>query len=146
MLYKFHPIKHQKDLKLNQLLLWQNYLKYTFVQSLNTIYKFGHPFKKVINKFESVQRNFTGLICSRSNISHSSYNDRLAKLGLRSLSTAGVGKLRPAKGKSAALEHSHFLNGMRPVKENFAAREHSNVARWMKLYFKNIKCLFCNLV
>ena len=44
------------------------------------------PFvKKDINKIESVQRNFTRLICNRCNISDSSYNERLVKLGLRSL-------------------------------------------------------------
>ena len=41
--------------------------------------------KKYINKVESVQRNFTRLICSRCNISNTSYNDRLVKLGLKSL-------------------------------------------------------------
>ena len=44
------------------------------------------PFvKKDINKIEPVQRNFTRLICNRCNISDSSYNERLVKLGLRSL-------------------------------------------------------------
>ena len=32
-----------------------------------------------------MQRNFTRLICSRCNISDTSYNDRLVKLGLKSL-------------------------------------------------------------
>ena len=83
-LHKFHLIKYQKVLKLIQLLFWQNNLKYTLVLSLNTIPKFGHP-KKKINKIESVQRNFTRFVCSRCNISNTSYNDRLVKLGLKYL-------------------------------------------------------------
>ena len=55
------------------------------ILSLNTIPKFFTLFKKDINEIESVQRNFTGLICSRCNISNTSYNDRLIKLGLKSL-------------------------------------------------------------
>ena len=41
-------------------------------------------------------------------------------------SSSGVGKLRPAKGKSAAREHDFFMNDMWPAKENFATREHVN--------------------
>ena len=48
----------------------------------------------------------------------------------------GVGKLRPAKGKSVAREYVIFLNGMRPPKQNFAARDLVNVARRAKIYFK----------
>ena len=39
-------------------------------------------------------------------------------------STAGVGKLRPAKEKSAAGEHVFFLNAMWPAKDKFLACEH----------------------
>ena len=41
--------------------------------------------KKDINKIESVQRSFTRHICSRCNISYTSYNDRMIKFGLKSL-------------------------------------------------------------
>ena len=41
--------------------------------------------KKNINKIESVQRNFTRLVCNRCNIPNNSYSDRLIKLGLKSL-------------------------------------------------------------
>ena len=45
----------------------------------------------------------------------------LASTGVGKLRHAG--RLRPAKGKSAAREHVNFLNGMRPAKEKFVARE-----------------------
>ena len=41
--------------------------------------------KQGIDKIESVQRRFTRTICRRSNISYSSYSDRLFKLNLQSL-------------------------------------------------------------
>ena len=55
------------------------------------------------------------------------------KLNVR-LSNSGVGKLRPAKEKSAAREYVICLNGMRPAKENFVAREYVIVARRAKIF------------
>ena len=44
------------------------------------------PFlKQDIRKIEKIQRKFTRQICRRSNISYTSYSDRLLKFGLRSL-------------------------------------------------------------
>ena len=57
-------------------------------------------------------------------------------------SKTGVGKLRPATGKSVAREYVFFLNGMRPAEENFVAREHVNVARRAK----NSKVFFCLVI
>ena len=83
MFHKFHFFKYQKILNLGQLLFLQNYLKYTFVLSLNTIPKFCHPIKKKdINKLKSMQRSFTRFICNRIYISNTSYN--MVKLGLKS--------------------------------------------------------------
>ena len=56
----------------------------------------------------------------------------------------GVGKLRPAKGKSVAREYVIFLNGMRPAEENSVAREHVSVARRAKN--SKVFFLFSNLI
>ena len=46
-----------------------------------------------------------------------------------------VGKLRPAKGKSASREHAFTLNGIWPAKEKSAVQDHVNVARQKKILF-----------
>ena len=43
---------------------------------------------------------------------------KLIKQMYNYLTSSGVGKLRPAKGKFVAHEHVFFLNGIRPAKEN----------------------------
>ena len=56
-------------------------------------------------------------------------NSKLSAKYKEALFMTGVGKLRPAKGKSVAREYVIFLNRMRPAEENFVAREHVIVAR-----------------
>ena len=70
------------------------------------------------------------------------FNFKLFEISLKEVFETGVGKLRPAKGKSVASEYVIFLNVMRPAEENFVAREHVNVARRAK----NSKVFFCLVI